>query len=582
MKLTPPPNGGNRHATLESLVLVAAALLPLLTTAQVLPSDAAPRCAIPASRFSSWFDTGTVTLDGAVKPANSLTFIDQPNCPFYEWSEQMFLWLTSVAPPEAGGGRTFNSQPFFDVLPPDANNARALVSHSSPSIKLQVRNSQVGPNNLPIVFDKKGRMLEVLPPEFGPNGAPLVALSPGKAAEVGRLRLAQSGKPLFFDLRGKQIAPNFALSTKKASTVDTLPLPAVRKFLIDNRTVFLDQTGKVVDVEQGQAGGNSVLLSQRGSLVYYGVHVNDAFAYFLTGAKNGSISPMPTKFPTAQSDLDKVAAFAAQHGKTLSRPEALAIELKTAWIEAAGLDTSKFLTMTATIPTYDTSDATKWTSTGSRVALLAMVGMHVVGSTKGHPEMIWATFEHVDNAPPAAYTYVNTSNQVVTVPQSTAGSWLFSTNGSTGPFNVERMSYVSPNIVASDKNTIGASDTLRWKAWGAASDVSPNPIAGSAALSNSDVISSNNSVIGQLVPGDVRRNYIMTGATWTIGGAAPGVNNQVGTSQLANSTMETYQQSLDTLHRSDNNCFACHRSNTTGVSRIFKSITPLSLAPKTP
>jgi hypothetical protein len=41
---------------------------------------------------------------------------------------------------------------------------------------------------------------------------------------------------------------------------------------------------------------------------------------------------------------------------------------------------------------------------GQKTVNLAMVGMHVVGSTKGHPEMIWATFEHIGNAPNDDYS----------------------------------------------------------------------------------------------------------------------------------------------------------------------------------
>jgi len=579
MTTSRPPVAQQRVAIAILLIAGIASITSPSACAQVLPSDPASRCAIAPSKIAGWFDAGAVSLDGSVKPANSLAFPDQPNCPFYEWSEQMFLWLNSPTP-AGGGGRIFNSSAFFDVLPLDQSGARALVTHATAGVRLQVRNSQVGPNNLPIIFDKAGRMLEVQPPQFGPNGARLVALAPGKAAEIGTMQLAKNGKPLFFDLQGKKISPNFALSGTKALTVDTHPFVPVRKFMVGDRAVFLDQFGNIVDVEQGQAGGDSVLMSQQGSLVYYGIHVNDVFAYFATGTKNGSIVPTPTKFPTMQTELDKVTAFAQQQGKALANPEALAVEVKTAWVEATGLDTSKYVTTTATIPTYDTSDAahTTWTPVGTKSALLAMVGMHVVGSANGHPEMIWATFEHVGNTPAAAYSYVNAANQMIAVPQDAAGLWLFSASGSTGPFNVEHMSFVAPNIVGSNGNTISPSDTLRWKAWGAASDHAPNPIAGSSAISNSEIISSNNSVIGLLLPGDVRRNYVMTGATWTIFGAGPTATNQVGTSQLANTTMETYQQSSNSLNDPGMNCFACHKTNTVSVSKIFRALSPLPLA----
>jgi len=76
--------------------------------------------------------------------------------------------------------------------------------------------------------------------------------------------------------------------------------------------------------------------------------------------------------------------------------------------------------------------------------------------------------------------------------------------------------------------------------------------------------------------GDVRRNYFMVGATWTDGGRAPIGTNERGATQLSNSTMETFQQGADdTTLNGSSNCFSCHKSNTTAVSRIFKSLKPL-------
>jgi hypothetical protein len=93
--------------------------------------------------------------------------------------------------------------------------------------------------------------------------------------------------------------------------------------------------------------------------------------------------------------------------------------------------------------------------------------------------------------------------------------------------------------------TISPSDTLRLKPFGAASNVSPNPIDGSSAASNSEIISINNNISAMMPSGDIRNNYVMSGATWSIPGVPPGASGtgiQVGTSQLTNSTMETYDQ----------------------------------------
>ena len=262
--------------------------------------------------------------------------------------------------------------------------------------------------------------------------------------------------------------------------------------------------------------------------------------------------------------------------------------MKSAWVEASQLaDPGNYITTTATIPTYNQANPNNWPATGQQTVTLALVGMHVVGSTVGHPELIWATFEHVQNAPRAEYSYVNNLSNTVTVDPDLTASWLFAPANSTPPppYNQAHMSYASPNIVSSVGFTISPSNTTRWKSFGAASDGPPNPIDGSPQASNSEIISIDNNVIGMLLAGDLRSNYIMTGATWTIGGAGPtgffqSGGNEVGTSVLANATAETYVQGADnTLAHGGLNCFSCHTNSGTNflvISHDWGSIQPLT------
>ena len=102
---------------------IAAAALPLAIAisvsnrdvgAQVIPTDPQGGCPVTAAKFASWFETGVPALNGVVKPADSVNF--PTYCTFYDWSKQMFLWLTSPAPSEIRrGSRIFNSPVFFDV-----------------------------------------------------------------------------------------------------------------------------------------------------------------------------------------------------------------------------------------------------------------------------------------------------------------------------------------------------------------------------------------------------------------------------------------------------------------------------------
>jgi hypothetical protein len=192
---------------------------------------------------------------------------------------------------------------------------------------------------------------------------------------------------------------------------------------------------------------------------------------------------------------------------------------------------------------------------------LALVGMHVVGSARRRPEMIWATFEHVDNAPRARYAYrIDTSPNPKWVDPDPAGMWQFSHRNCQPPFNEERIhSRGDPDIHATDPvRGIGESDTCRVNAWGTASD------NGDHVDNNTRIIDLNNNTIGKLINGDMRKNYLLGGATW---------NFSDGTNNLANSVLETYDQ--------EKNCFRCHQGDLANghLNHMWVPLQPLQLLP---
>lgn len=77
----------------------------------------------------------------------------------------MFLWVTSPAPSEYGGGaRVFDSPVFFDLSPPDASGNQTLIPHSAGLFHVMaVRAAQVGPHRLPGLLTRARRLLEVAP-----------------------------------------------------------------------------------------------------------------------------------------------------------------------------------------------------------------------------------------------------------------------------------------------------------------------------------------------------------------------------------------------------------------------------------
>lgn len=554
---TDQPNLHSAPNKASSLISLAALTLLCVSDAAnaqtVVPSNVKPACTVSAVEFSNWFTSGTVTANGGVDPADSVTFPNVPNCSFYKWSEQMFLWLTSPVPAKYGAGsHVFNSQVFYDLSPPDpTTGVRTLVPNTSGRLRdFSVRISQLGPKHQRVLFDQTGKMFNVARSDPGQGGRLLIRNRANQFIEIERTQVGPGGKPVLLDKTGKaidfRIARNGELTLRdKAGKLLNLRLANT---LINGRPFFIDPAGNAVPTEQGEADGN-VVMAQNGSLVYYALQVNDVYAYFLTGQKGGQISA--TTFPTTPAALNSIEAFALTHSKTFPDANALAVELKSAWVEATGLDTSKYVTMNATIPTYDKVSPTQWNANGTRQAQLALVGMHVVGSAAGHPEMIWATFEHVNNTRDTQYSYTNNASPgaTVTIPPDNGGSWTFSTTPPSASPNLPLIKVSGPNLVAAAAPTpIGPSDVLRMSPWG---------MPGTNTSSNTEVIAINNSVLSQLAAADIRKNYIMTGATWTIFGAPPNNNNQVGTNKLANTTMETFFQ--------PSNCFACHQGNMLGT-----------------
>lgn len=434
-----------------------------------LPPDPKPTCTVSAREFATWFQSGHVTRDGFVKPADSVGFpTNNTICDFYKWSSQMFLWLTSSATSTTygGSGPVFDSPVFYDVSPQNAQGQRMLIPNT-PGI---------------------------------PN--PILPIRIMKPEEIG---------------------------------------------------------------ETGQAGGGGVLISQAGSLVYYGIHVNDVYAEFLAGQKGGQIQA--SEFPNSQADLNAVEHFA---GHNFSDGIALTLELKTSWVDATTVEAGRYLTIEAQVPAYDRSSSTLWPPAGTQTRPLALVGMHVVGTVQGHPEFVWATFEHVDTVPDNTYYYTRSDGTMGVVPYDASGNWLFmASGGSMAGANVERAAVdKAGNIVAKSGQTIGPSNTYRVNPWGNAGN------AASSATNNTEILSVNTDVLALLADGDIRKNYILIGALWTQNGQIPGTVNppppQIGSLELANSTMETYHQDL--------NCFVCHQGPSFGkndLSHIYFEIQPL-------
>ncbi|MGJ8626218.1 MAG: hypothetical protein ACSHXB_04585 [Sulfitobacter sp.] len=361
-----------------------------------------------------------------------------------------------------------------------------------------------------------------------------------------------------------------------------------------------DDTG-----EFGQAGSSGVLMSQGKSLVYYGLAVNDAYAYFLSGQKTSAPSLADkTTFPANDVDLDALKTYLAADWPDvkLLTGDQLAMELKTSWVEAKTLENPEdYLIVSGTIPNFvaDKSNKVMKVDKGkpTKTVDLALTGMHVVGTVQNHPEFVWATFEHVTNVPDAPYYYLADDGTTTLNSYDSDHDFLFMARGDgMDGANTECMQAADGEIKANltgvegDDSTvcdggIVPSNTLRQYPWGSlANDTSSKTIANNTLL-----LSINHSVRSQLADADVRRNYIQTGSVWTDTpseyDAAPIPNqlanqavNLAGSTNLTNMTLETYTQGT--------NCFSCHALSPGtpnsfepfGLSHIYSQLKPLKAA----
>ncbi|MEO8517269.1 MAG: hypothetical protein ABI426_11005 [Flavobacterium sp.] len=539
---------------------------------------------VPASLFTTWLPVGVLpALNVFVKPADGLTFNaatavapNTLNIHFYRWTEQMFLWLLSPVPSNGSygscNGFVFNSPEFYDVTATDPiTGLRTLKKHVcsgriisnlkagrvfqsidiGESMSFDVKGTATGANGLPFLFEKETRaVFDVDKAPISQEGHPMVMDQGGRNVEVSDVKVVNN-RPLFLDLNSREINVAKLIYSRNLN-----PETTVQQFAsLSGATISVALISGVITIivpDQGQATGD-VLMTKSGSLVYFNSMVNDVYAVFLTMVKNG-VLPSNTKFPTTSSELSAIQAYATAHSIGIIEPNSMAMELKTSWVETTNIpNPADYVVVRGTVPNYILTSANLWTRSGTKTVNLALVGMHIVGSVAGHPEMIWGTIEHVNNTPNPAYTYTNTGGITVNVAADTnfgAGTpWLFS-SATASTFNVSHMNMggmSGTDITSITPFTISGSDTQRTKPFG----FGTSALGLTVAQSNAELISTNFDVNTRLVGADIRKNYFHVGSTWNISATN---FSHVGTNSLSNTTLETYTQgSL--------NCFSCHTSS---------------------
>ncbi|MBV8751856.1 MAG: hypothetical protein JO328_03255 [Hyphomicrobiales bacterium] len=270
-----------------------------------------------------------------------------------------------------------------------------------------------------------------------------------------------------------------------------------------------------------------VLVDQNGRAVYYATHMDPI--YFAFTQKYFGPNNYKKASPTLTYPLN-------------------ATVFKTSWrIVQANEDTSKVFTTKAAIDLLE-SDGNGGVKLSGKIqsdVTVALVGMHVVGVVKGHPEFAWATFEQIDNAPdlpagmnPRSPDPVNTN------------SFTFYKGGT--PANASNV--LSTNLTI-DPNTQVISpitNVFRQFEYGGASAIRVADIVSMNQHSRSEITARKGEKVDT-----VFAHYRLIGTAWMLANTLkPGDGNMaseaIGSIDLANATLETFVQGAG------NNCFGCH------------------------
>lgn len=279
-----------------------------------------------------------------------------------------------------------------------------------------------------------------------------------------------------------------------------------------------------------QAGFSGVLVDQSGNPVYYAMHFNDVYSDFIH----------------QKNFLDRKTLLAADPNKTTFPTGA--IEFKSAWRVKPDGETeesfrSRYITVQAQLPTLiQDGKKIKVDATKPVTKLVGLIGLHVVVVAKDHPEFVWATFEHIKNAPDGKDPSMSSSADPV---DPTTPDFILYQKGKS-----YRDSNPVPATIAYTLNTDGT--------------VSPATSVYRVFPANDDQVNDlSGSVISQLA-NTVFAQYKMIGAVWIDKPENFVIDTSfddkvlAGENRLSSTSMESFTQEKKV------NCFSCHDTQAKG------------------
>ncbi|HKI02250.1 MAG TPA: hypothetical protein VKK31_09730 [Thermoanaerobaculia bacterium] len=279
-----------------------------------------------------------------------------------------------------------------------------------------------------------------------------------------------------------------------------------------------------------RANTSGELIDQAGEPVYFTAHVNPRWVDFVT--RNQFYDP------EVQGDADPRTAFPAG-----------AFEIKSSWRLARKMSPAEkaqyYTTEACVVPEHPAAGEPK-----QFVAEIALVGFHITGGVQNHPELVWATFEHVRNAPDCQST-----------PQ--AGPWAFY-DGTTDCRRGRPAPCNRPNPAAGPANPINVCRQY--------------PHGGASSQIGREIAALNRDVQNHLPRDSKWRFYELVGTVWASDPSPEGVptvnlQDPAGSPLLANTTLETFKQNVS--------CFGCHSSQFPGEFASLAGSSPVVNQAKT-
>jgi hypothetical protein len=184
--------------------------------------------------------------------------------------------------------------------------------------------------------------------------------------------------------------------------------PGVREMLARPGIPVLSALSAFGDfvLDETQQASGQWLADQAGQLIYYEIKVNkDEFdSIVANGFYNAAVQNRTAATgvnPTTGGQYQVKLPSGCNSGSCPNNgsPRAGAIEIKAAW---------RILTDPSQNNRYLKTRAVLISSAGAcSPATMGLVGLHIIHKTVSQPQFIWATFEHVDNVPPASPSTFN-------------------------------------------------------------------------------------------------------------------------------------------------------------------------------